>query len=162
MERPRGQACERRSTDATTRVDPVQLEHPLRCIHADDRSDSLHPGPSRFAWEDRCVAPPWALMMPSARGGPPRPHRRSLEGKRPFHSRRAVFRGGRGRGPAANRGPELALQLPVLARSSTRQRAWRRGPRPLTAGPVRGYRSRPGSCPRSLDGGRLGRGRRRR
>ena len=54
------------------RVDPVQLEHPLRCIHADDRSDSLHPGPSRFARKDRCVFP-LGTLMPSARGGPPQP-----------------------------------------------------------------------------------------
>ena len=32
------------------------------------------------------VSSPLGTLMPSARGGPPQPHRRSLEGKRPFHS----------------------------------------------------------------------------
>ena len=50
-------------------IDPMQLEHPLRRIHADNSSTSLHLGPSGLPGKTRCF--PLGTLMPSAREGPP-------------------------------------------------------------------------------------------
>ena len=70
---------------ARLHIDPMQLEHPLRRIHADDRSASLHLGPSGLPVKSSLF--PLGTLMPSAREGPPQPSRRSTSGsgRRPFH-----------------------------------------------------------------------------
>ena len=46
-------------------LDPVQLKHPLRCIHADDRWANLHPVPSRLP--EKSTRFPLGTFMLSAR-----------------------------------------------------------------------------------------------
>ena len=48
---------------------PVQLEHPFRRIDPDDRSASLHLGPSGLPVKSLLF--PTGTLMPSAREGPP-------------------------------------------------------------------------------------------
>ena len=66
-------------------VDPVQLEHPLRRIHPDDGSASLHSGPSGLPVKSLLF--PLGTLMPPAREGPPQPsgRRTSGGGRRPSH-----------------------------------------------------------------------------
>ena len=60
---------------ARLHIDPMQLKHPLRRIHADDRSVSLHLGPSGLPVKSSLF--PLGTLMPSAREGPPQPSRLS-------------------------------------------------------------------------------------
>ena len=70
---------------ARLHIDPMQLEHPLRRIHADDRSISLHLGPSGLPVKSSLF--PLGTLMPSAREGPTQPSRLPVSGggRRPFH-----------------------------------------------------------------------------
>ena len=69
---------------ARLHIDPMQLKHPLRRIHADDRSVSLHLGPSGLPVKSSLF--PLGTLMPSAREGPPQPSRRPTSGVGGVHS----------------------------------------------------------------------------
>ena len=70
---------------ARLHIDPMQLEHPLRRIHADHRSVSLHLGPSCLPVKSSLFQT--GTLMPSAREGPTQPSRLPVSGggRRPFH-----------------------------------------------------------------------------
>ena len=64
--------CQLQTHDlARLHIDPVQLKHPSRRIHADDRSASLHLGPSGLPVKSSLFQ--LGTLMPSARKGPPPP-----------------------------------------------------------------------------------------
>ena len=72
-------------TSPVSQVDPVQLEHSLRRIHAYDRSANRHLAPSVGLGRLRIF--PFSTLMPSAHEGPPGPLA-PLDigsGRRPFH-----------------------------------------------------------------------------
>ena len=81
----------------------VNVTMPLRRIHADDRSVSLHLGPSGLPVKSSLF--PLGTLMPSAREGPPQPSRRPTSGVGGVHSICSGPRKHARRGPERTNGP---------------------------------------------------------
>ena len=77
--------CQSQVDDLTRfRVHPVELKHPLRRIDANDRSASLHLGPSGLPVKSLLFH--LGTLMPSAREGPTQPSRLRTSGVGGVHS----------------------------------------------------------------------------
>ena len=105
---------------ARLHIDPMQLEYPLRRIHADDRFVSLHLGPSCLPVKSSLFQ--LGTLMPSAGEGPPQPSR--LPGMGGVHSISPVHVSSRARRSGAMRSRKSeSARREILGSSRTSSRA---------------------------------------